>query len=123
MTLASRFPIRNLRVEILKGVVIKEVNWPMMIAMEAIFLVCWKQGRLPVMTGASQSAAYSPGGIHDSGSAWDFRSKHLPRPKTAFLELAKTLKGIDVGFRVLYHDVGYGKHFHVEYREGTAVKP
>lgn len=119
MTLATRFPIRNLKVEVLKGVVIKEVNWPMMIACEAMFLVCWKQGVLPVMTGASQSEAYVPGGIHDRALAWDFRSKHLARPKSAFLEVSKILSGIDKGFRVLYHDVGLGLHFHVEYKGTT----
>jgi len=75
------------------------------------------------MTGASQNEAYAPGGIHDRAMAWDFRSKYLARPKAAFVELSKILKGIDTGFRVLYHDVGYGKHFHVEYREGTVVEP
>lgn len=118
MSIAARFPIRNLKVDVLKGVVIKEVNWPMLLAAEAMFLVCWKQGVTPKMTGAAQNSAYPKGGLHDQGLAWDYRSEHLKNPKAAFLELTAILRGIDKGFRTVYHDVGYGLHFHIEYRGG-----
>ena len=116
MGIASRFPIRDLKIELLKGVIIKEVNWPMMIVSEAIFLAGWKRGVTVKMTGAAQTEAYRPGGIHDQGLAWDFRSSDFNDPKSVLLELTAILKGIDKGFRVLYHDVGFGLHFHVEYR-------
>lgn len=70
------------------------------------------------MTGASQSEAYQKGGLHDQGLAWDFRSSDFKNPKSVLLELTAILHGIDKGFRVLYHDVGYGLHFHIEYRGG-----
>ena len=109
------FPIRNLKVKILRGVYIREINWAMLTVAEVMFLVCMRQGRTPVMTGAAQSVAYRKGGLHDRGLAWDYRSEHLERPKAAFAELSKTLARIDKSFRVAYHDVGYGLHFHIEY--------
>ena len=118
MTIASRFPIRNLQIEVLEGVVIKEVNWPMIMVVEAMFLVCWKRGVIPKMTGAAQNEAYAPGGIHDQGLGWDYRSKDFNDPKSVLLELTAILRGIDKGFHVQYHDVGFGLHFHIEYRGG-----
>jgi len=118
MTIASRFPIRNLQIEVLEGVVIKEVNWPMIMVVEAMFLVCWKRGVIPKMTGAAQNEAYPVGGIHDQGLAWDFRSSAFSDPKSVLLELTAILRGIDKGFHVAHHDVGFGFHFHIEYRGG-----
>ncbi len=116
MKRTSILAVRNLSVDIVEGATIKCINWPMIVASEIVFLVCMKQGEHAVLTGASQNEAYPKGGIHDRGMAWDFRSEHLPRPKSAFLELHRALTRLDSSFRVLYHDVGFGLHFHIEYR-------
>jgi len=113
----------ELRVDLLPGVVIKTITREMVCALVVLYNVCQKQGVIPIMTGASQNKAYPKGGLHDRGLAWDFRSGHLPNPTGAFLEIVASLKSLDKGYRALYHDSGYGMHFHVEYNVSAKRKP
>ena len=53
---------------------------------------------------------------HADGYAWDFRSRDLAEPLAVFSAMQSEFSSLDSRWRVLYHDQGFGYHFHVEYQ-------
>lgn len=112
----SIYTSKDARVLVLDDVRIKEINWQLIGAVNAMYEVFLKYGEIAMITGAYNSPAYPKGGIHDRGLAWDFRSSCISKPRLVLKEIEAILKSIDRRYRVLYHNVGYGYHYHIEFR-------
>jgi hypothetical protein len=74
------------------------------------------QGAAVVITSGSDFDPSRKLPYHARGMAWDFRSHYFTDPSKTRGRIEELLRAVDNRFRVLYHDSGHGKHFHVEYQ-------
>jgi hypothetical protein len=93
----------------------KEFNIIILTIIKVVAEVSTAYGVTPVITGSWGENIYPLGGIHDKGHAIDYRSSIYTHPSVVALDIQKRLQLVDKGFRVLYHDSGNGKHFHIYY--------
>lgn len=112
----------NIYVQILQGVVIKEINTEFLTLCAIFSKVAAKYGKTPVLTGAGEARSpIEP--LHAAGYAWDWRSRDFAKPLEILGELLMLADKCDTRYTIIYDTGGTGPHFHSEFRIGQSSAP